>query len=300
MSDDLSRVMRSATENLHPNIGKLTSGGIERGVRKRRARRITQIAGGAASVTAVFAVVAAVGTPGHGASGGNVSAASGTSTTPAAVASSSTAAAPSTSSTSSAAAKSAAPVSGEDMVKWLKQELAPYHFSGEDVLFKGGTDDAANPYATLKIGYSSGVGSLSLSVTKRDWGMESHTGLVPYITDSNLPDGSHLEVFNGPEWPAGNGDPKAKRLDVAWYRTDGTMVDIMVLNEAMEKGATTASGLGLTVDQATKLVQSPVWDQAIASVLAKPAPGKTPPPHAPGLYVGSGNAATSPTSTPAH
>ncbi|NUR29688.1 MAG: hypothetical protein HOV83_28205, partial [Catenulispora sp.] len=66
MSDDLSRAMRATAENLTPNIGKLTAGGVERGVRKRRARRISQIAGAAASVTAVFGVVAAVGTTGSG------------------------------------------------------------------------------------------------------------------------------------------------------------------------------------------------------------------------------------------
>ena len=77
-------------------------------------------------------------------------------------------------------------------------------------------------------------------------------------------------MFNGPEWPAGNGDPAAKRIEVSWYRTDGTAVDIQVLNAVQEKGATTATGLGLTVDQAAKVVQSPVWDKAIAAVLAKP------------------------------
>jgi hypothetical protein len=300
MSDDLSRVMQTATADLHPNVGKLTAGGIERGVRKRRVRRFSQIAGGAASVTAVFAVVATVGAPGHG-SGSNVSAASGTATTPTAAATSSSAAvAPST---SSPAAKPAAapPVSGEDMVKWLKQELAPYGLTDQSVLFKNGSENGA-AFATLKVGYSGGVGSLALTVSRANWA-DQHLGstLPPYITVSNLPDGSHLMVFDGPEYPQGNGDPKEKRLDVAWYRTDGTEVDVMVLNQAMEKAGATATGLALTQDQATKLVQSPVWDQAIASVLSEPAPGKTPPSNAPGLYVGSGKgAATSPTSSPTH
>ncbi|NUP52268.1 MAG: hypothetical protein HOW97_33835, partial [Catenulispora sp.] len=77
MSDDLSRAMRATAEDLTPNIGKLTSGGIQRGARKRRVRRISQITGAAASVTAVFGVVAAVGTGGTGHGTGPASAAAG-------------------------------------------------------------------------------------------------------------------------------------------------------------------------------------------------------------------------------
>lgn len=283
MPENLNDVMRSATENLHPNIGKLTTGGIERGVRRRRTRRISQIAGAAASVTAVFGVVAMVGTPGHGGSAG-VSAASGV---PAAVTQSSAGAAPTT--PAAAPAKpAAAPVSGDDMATWLEQALQPYHFTNEAVLYKAGTDDMAGPYATLRMSYAAGTGSLSLNVTRSAWTDQQGSGTVPYITEHTLKDGSHLMVFDGPEWPAGNGDPSAKRLDVGWYRTDGTLVDIMVLNEATEKGATTASGLGLTVEEATKVVQSPVWDKAIASVLAKPTPNAKTTPGGDKAKAGSG------------
>lgn len=272
MPENLTDVMRDATENLYPDIGKLTSGGIERGVRKRRNRRIAQIAGAAASVTAVFGVVAMVGAAGRDGSAG-VSAASGIpAPAPGAVTQSSPAAAPTTSTADSPAKPAAAPVSGDDMVKWLEQVLEPYHFTDEQVLFKGGTDDAAGAYATLRMSYATGTGSLAVNVSRSAWSDQQINGKVPYITVSTLNDGSHLMVFDGPEWPAGNGDPAAKRLDVAWYRTDGTMVDIMVLNQAMEKSATTATGLGLTLDEATEVVQSPIWDKAIASVLAQPAP----------------------------
>lgn len=273
MTDDLNGVMRSATENLYPNIGKLTAGGIERGVRRRRARRITQVVSAAASVTAVFGVVAAVGAPqSHG-----TSAASGTN--PAAVAQTTSAAAavPTTPSatppSAPSPAKSAAPVSGEEMAAWLRQALEPYHFTGEKVLYKAGTDEVAGPYATMRIGYKTGSGSVSLTVSRSAWSSLHIEGTVPYITVSTLADGSHLMVFDGPEWPAGNGDPSAKRIEASWYRNDGTLVDVQVLNEVQEKGSTTATGLGLTTEQAESLVQSPVWDKAIASVLAQPAPG---------------------------
>ena len=278
MPDDLNGVMRSATENLHPNIGKLTAGGIERGVRRRRNRRIAQIAGAAAGVTAVFGAVALVGGPGHGAPA-NASAASGQTTPAVAAKTSAPAPSPATSPTGTPQnAKTEAqptkrqpgpPVSGEDMVSWLEQTLAPYHFTDEQVLYKGGTDDPAGAYATLKLSYATGTGSISMDITRHPWDPRELGGgtLPPYITVTTLKDGSHLMVFDGPEWPAGNGDPSAKRLDVSWYRTDGTLVDLMVLNEAQEKGSTTASGLGLTVDQATKVAQSPVWDKAIASML---------------------------------
>jgi len=267
MSDDLSRVMRETTEDLHPNIGKLTAGGIERGTRKRRMRRISQIAGAAASVTAVFGVVAMVGTPGSHNSNTSVSAASGADA--AAVAKSSPAA-PKTSD-----AKSGPTVTGDDMVKALEQELAPYHLTNETVLYKGGTGDGSGAYATLKFGYGTGEqGSASLTVSRSSWDQQGFKGTVPFTTVQNLNDGSHLVVFDGPEWPAGNGDPKAKRLEVSWYRTDGSLVNIMVLNQAMEKGAVTGTDLALTADQATKVVQSPTWKPAIAAVLADTATPK--------------------------
>ena len=264
MTDNLSGVMRSATENLHPNIGKLTAGGIERGMRKRRNRRIAQIAGSAASVTAVFGVVAMVGLPGKGASAG-VSAASGAQAANPVPHNASTEAAP------GPGKPTAPPVSGEQMATWLQQALEPYHFTGEQVLYKAGSNEMPGPYATLRIGYDGQAGSVSLNVARSAY---QSGQLPPYMSVKNLPDGSHLEIFNGPEWPAGNGDPAAKRIDVAWYRTDGILVDIQVLNAVQEKGTTTATDLGLTVDQATNVVQSPVWDKAIAAVPAKPVPVK--------------------------
>ncbi|WP_194926800.1 hypothetical protein [Catenulispora pinisilvae] len=283
MPEDLAGVMRTATEDLHPNVGKLTAGGIERGVRKRRTRRFSQISGATLGVAAVFGTVAMV-VPDHGGSDGSgtsVSAGSaalshGTSHTTSqngalAAPTSPPAPAPnSPSSASSPATPAAPPVSGDDMVTWLKQTLQPYHFSNEKVLYKAGTGDAGGPFATLQVSYPAGVGSVSLVVNREAW-QDPNGSLPPYFSVQNLPDGSHLEIFNGPEWPAGNGDPTSKRIEVSWYRTDGILVDFQVLNQAQEKGGTTASALPLTVDQATKVVQSPVWNKAIASVPAPPA-----------------------------
>ncbi|WP_194905802.1 hypothetical protein [Catenulispora rubra] len=275
MPDNLNGVMRSATENLNPNIGKLTAGGIERGVRKRRNRRVAQIAGAAASVTAVFGVVAAVGAPGHG-SPATVSAGSGA--TPTAPKSSAVggltgpAATPTPTTTSTTKTPAVPPVSGDDMAGWLEQVLAPYHFTGEKVLYSEGSDGPAGPYATLRIGYDGQAGSVSLNVIRSSYQDQSGGSLPPYFTERTLPDGSHLQVFDGPEWPAGNGDPSAKRIDVEWYRTDGIAIEIQVLNAVQEKGTTTAGKLGLTTDQATAVVQSAVWDKAIAAVWAKPRP----------------------------
>lgn len=267
MSDDLSRAMRATAEDLRPDIGKLTNGGIERGVRKRRVRRMAQMAGAAASVTAVFGVVAMV-APGSGTRGSGADVSAASTLVPAAVTTTAT-----TTTMTTPAKPAAPPVSGEDMVKWLEQELAPYHFSDVNVQGKRGSADYAGPFATLKLGYSAGVGSLSLNVSRSAWSDQDINGTVPHTTVKSLGDGSHLMIFDGPEWPTGNGDPKAKRLEVNWYRTDGSLVDVMVLNQAEEKGGVTASGLALTVDQATQLVQSPVWKQAVAAVLAAPAPG---------------------------
>jgi hypothetical protein len=278
VTDNLSGVMQSATENLRPDIGKLTAGGIERGVRKRRNRRVGQIAGAAVSVTAVFGVVAMVGMPGKGTSAG-VSAASGAPSSPGAPAGGAAAPGPTSTpldaSTEAAPGQgkpTAAPVTGDQMSTWLEQVLAPYNFTGESVLYKEGSDDPAGPYATVRIGYDGQAGSVSLNVERSAY--QDNGQLPPYNSVTLLPDGSHLQVFSGPEWPAGNGDPAAKRLDVTWYRTDGTAVDIEVLNAVQEKGTTTATALGLDVGQATKAVESSVWNKAIAAVLAKPVPGK--------------------------
>jgi len=274
MTENLNGVMRSATENLNPNIGKLTAGGIERGVRKRRNRRVAQIAGAAASVTAVFGVVA-VAAPSHGSSATVSAGSSGTpvapqSTAPAAPTAPATPTTTGTTGTTSTPA--VPPVSGDDMAGWLEQTLAPYHFTGEKVLYAEGSDGPAGPFATLRIGYSGQAGSVSVNVMRASYQDQGGSTLPPYFTVKTLADGSHMEVFNGPEWPAGNGDPSAKRIDVEWYRTDGVAIEIQVLNAVQEKGATTASKLALTTDQAAAVVQSQVWDKAIAAVWAKPLP----------------------------
>jgi len=276
VTENLNDVMRSATENLHPNIGMLTAGGVARGVRKRRNRRIMQIAGATASVTAVFGVVAMVGMPGKGTTAG-VSAASGTQGSPVAgAAAAGQGSKPLDTSTEAAPGPGkpiANPVTGDQMATWLQQVLQPYHFTGEEVLYKQGSDGPAGPFATLRIGYDGQAGSTSLAVERATWQSGGGT-LPPYNSTTQLPDGSHLDVFNGPEWPAGNGDPSAKRIQVTWYRTDGTAIDLQVLNAVQEKGSTTATSLGLTVAQATKVVQSPVWAKAVASVLAQQEPNK--------------------------
>ena len=255
MPDNLNGVMRSATENLNPNIGKLTAGGIERGVRKRRNRRIAQIVGTAAGVTAVFGAVAVANVPGHGASA-TVSAGSGTPTAPA--------------STPDPAKPPVPAVSGDDMVAALRQVLAPYQFTDEKVEDKAGTEDIGGPHATMQIGYPAGIGSLSVFIQHMAYQNTPVSG--GYSTVQTLHDGSHVVIYNGPEWPEGNGDPAAKRLDVSWFRNDGVAISIEVLNEAQEKGATTATGLGLTPAEATNAVESGVWDKAIAAVAAKPVP----------------------------
>lgn len=284
MPEDLAGVMRTVTEGLSPNIGKLTAGGIERGVRKRRTRRLSQISGATLGVAAVFGAVAMV-VPhnggGHGAGGSDagISAGSAVSTHPAAataptspaVTAPSTPAAAATPTTPTTPGKAAPPVTGEEMVTWLKQTLQPYHFTDETMLYEAGTGDAGGPFGTLRVDYPAGTGSVSLAVNRQVW-QDQDGSLPPNFSVQNLPDGSHLEIFNGPEWPAGNGDPSAKRIEVSWYRTDGVLLDFQVLNQAQEKGDTTASALPLTVEQATKVVESPVWDKAIASVASLPAP----------------------------
>ena len=169
-------------------------------------------------------------------------------------------------------------VTGEDMVKWLEQGVAPYGITSEDVVSKGGTNSAlsgagtifASPnrgtgaYARLKIGYGSGVGNVLVEVTRSAWATSGLKGSAPHFSVTDLPDGSHLMIQDS----ADSNDTKLKALDVAWYRTDGTKVDVFETNVSLEKGATPASGLALTQDQATKLVQSPIWDKAIASELA--------------------------------
>ncbi|NUR63503.1 MAG: hypothetical protein HOV87_33310 [Catenulispora sp.] len=286
MSDDLSRAMRATADNLSPNIGKLTAGGVERGVRKRRMRRISQITGGAASVTAVFAVVAAVGTGGSGSGaasaagspgGGTVPAAVGTTTT-APAAPSGTATAPSSAPSSSAlptkhrtavpppSAPSAPPVSGEDIAKLLEHAVAPIHFSSESVLNKAGTDDGGGPFAVLKVGYAAGIGNVAVDISNQAWdNIGWGDSLPPYTTIRTQPDGSHVVVYNGLQWPAGNGDPNSKRLDATWYRNDGVAINIEGINEAREKLGATATAVPLTVDQAVQIATSPIWDKAVAA-----------------------------------
>ncbi|GAA1972198.1 hypothetical protein [Catenulispora subtropica] len=287
MSDDLTRAMRATAENLTPDIGRLTAGGVERGVRKRRARRISQIAGAAASVTAVFGVVAAVAPGSHDAP---ASAAAGVApgavaaTSPAAPASTHSAAVgatptqdPSTAKSPSASpalpaaippqpAPSAPPVSGEDMVKLLKEQIAGMGFSSVTVLNKADTKTAGGPFAVLKVSFSAGQGDVSVSLEDQAWGNVHYGSPLPKgVTIHTLADGSHVVIYNGLQWPAGNGDPSAKRLDATWYRNDGVAVNVEAINEVVEKGATTATAVPLTPDQAEKIATASVWDAAAKS-----------------------------------
>jgi hypothetical protein len=280
MSDDLTRAMQAAAQDLTPDISKLTSGGIERGVRRRRVRRISQIAGAAASVTAVFAVVAAVapgsGAPASAAAGGGPDPAALVATTQAAAVGGAPKPAPSASTTPGSdphrtavppkTAPSAPPVGGEDMVKWLKQEVAPLNFSDVSVLKNKGTEGLGGPYAVLKVGYSAGVGNVAVRIQSDNWDNMGFEGPpVPYITIKNESDGSHVMIYNGPEWPQGNGNPTGKRLDATWYRNDGVSVTVEGINESTEKGATTATAVPLTPEQAEAIAKSPVWNAAAAS-----------------------------------
>ena len=181
--------------------------------------------------------------------------------------------------TSAAGQPAAAPtVSGEDMVKWLEQGLAPYGITSKEVTAKGGTNTpfdtpgspiasanhGAGAYARLKIGYGGSVGSALVEVTHSPCATSGVTGSVPHVAVTDLPDGSHLVVGD----LAQASDPNLKLLDVAWYRTDGTKISILEDNVVSDKNVVSGSQLALTQDQVTKLVQSPIWDKAIASELA--------------------------------
>ncbi|GAA2049549.1 hypothetical protein GCM10009839_64420 [Catenulispora yoronensis] len=276
MSDDLSRAMRATAENLTPDVGRLTAGGVQRGVRRRRMRRVSQIAGAAASVTAVFGVVAAVGGTGSGPTPASAAAGSQTSATSTSAGPTAPSATPSSSPASSTqpkgselaptSAPSVPPVSGDTIATLLQQALAANHFDPETVLHKTGTEVNGTASAVLKVGFSAGIGNISVVIERSPWAAQQYgSSLPPYISIKDRPDGSHLTIFDGPEWPSGNGDPSAKRLDVSWYRTDGIMINVEALNEATEKGDTTATAVPLTVEQATAIATSPVWNDAARS-----------------------------------
>ncbi|NUP50015.1 MAG: hypothetical protein HOW97_22290, partial [Catenulispora sp.] len=162
-------------------------------------------------------------------------------------------------------APSAPPISGEEMVKLLKDQVAPLKFTSVTVTGKEGSNEGGAA-VSLKVGFAAGTGSVSADINTNDWSNQSlGSPLPPYITVRDQPDGSHIMIYNGPQWPAGNGDPNSKRLDVTWYRTDGVTINIEGLNEAFEKNGATAGAIPLTVDQAIQIATSPAWNKAVAA-----------------------------------
>jgi hypothetical protein len=152
------------------------------------------------------------------------------------------------------------------MAKWLEQEVTPLHFSSESVLNKAGTGTPGGPCAVLKVGYSAGIGNVSVTLESQDWRNSSWGDPLPaHVTIRTQRDGSHVVIYNGPQWPAGNGDPNSKRLDATWYRNDGVSITVEGINESFEKTGATATAVPLTVDQAVQIATSPIWDQAVAS-----------------------------------
>ena len=272
MSDELSRVMRSSAEGLHPNVGMLTAGGLVRGKRKRRMRRTGQVVGSAASVTAVFGAVALLGTHGSGGSAPIVSAAaSGTSPNPV-TPTTGGAQAPSSAPSS---ASSAPPVSAEQMVDALKQALAPYHFTSEDSMYSGGTGDGTGgAFATFKVKWAAGTGTISINVVRGTYDPKSNVVGVPYWTETKLQDGSVLDFFDGPENPAGNGFAGENTYSGALYRTDGVEIQFQTTNSPDEKAAPSAATQPVTKDQLKQVIQAPAWDAAIAAVKAEPDPAQ--------------------------
>jgi hypothetical protein len=279
MSDDLSRAMRSTADSLAPDIGKLTTGGFERGRHKRRVRLAAQTVGSAASVTAVFGAVAVFGLHGNGAKpGGSTTIAAGVlpataapTTTDARTPSASPPTTPSATPTSQSTAEGP-PVSitSQQLKDALKQALAPYGFTSIDILYVGSSatsEDAVSAEVTGPHGVGSiGIGFSHTILPAGDvWGDTSAGD-----TKTVLPDGSILWTHSGPEYPAGNADPGENTNVITLFMANGVEVDLSTTNAAGEKGMPTSKDQPLTLDQLKTVATDGAWSRAVAAALSEP------------------------------
>ncbi|MFF5495152.1 hypothetical protein [Streptomyces aquilus] len=250
--DRVAAELRAAGGGFTPDLPGLTTAGLARG-RRLRLRRRAALVGGAASL-ALVGVGGALLLPGGGGPDRDQS---------------SVAADPSSTPT-------LPPVSGQELIDTLKEQLGHGKFSEER---GGGTGDKAGPFAALVWDDGDGAAALSVNLYRVQPGSEAARALAQCpdklhfpnddCKSSRLDDGSVLKIVQGYEYPD-------KREPTKWWYADlvtakGQHVQVNEWNAAAEKGSpVTRDEPPLDNAELRKLATAPAWLKAIDSIPGPP------------------------------
>jgi hypothetical protein len=294
--DDLPQAMRETAGRLDPDVVRLAAGGVSRGTRMRRLERVVQVLGSALAVAVVFAAVVLFGAhrtagagagagAGSGAGGGgggaNQSAVSSGGGPPvASLPGTPTATAPATGTgttpglTDTPSFTGTPQISDTELISALKSCFQGTGVTGSSFLARG--SDFVAPTNAIPLGdivvsaqlsSQSNIGSIGIVISGRQ-GVVSGPGIPQAIGD-----GSTVYVS---QIPASTDGRQADRmtLEVTLVRPDGSSLSAIETNSPNDKSAAAPGApLLLTADQVSTLLDSSVWDAAIAAAEALPGPG---------------------------
>ncbi len=185
--------------------------------------------------------------------------------------------------TASASASAAAePVSGDAILKSLKELLPAGKFSGEDAR---GSGEKPGPYAQVVFDDGEGAAAISMGFGRVEPGGPGVGQLtqcpdetfVPYDScdSSRLDDGSTLRLLQGYEYPDRRVDTKLWSADLV--TAEGQHVSVSEWNSSAEKGAPlTREDPPLSTEALKKLVTADVWRDVVAATPVRPTPTPAP------------------------
>lgn len=272
MHDDLPHAMRETARRLEPDVVRLAAGGISRGTRMRRIERVVQVLGSMVAVAVVFAGVALFGphrTTGAG-SGGDVNqpAGSGDASTSATVSPSAQNAVTLPSAPSSTEVPQ---VSGGQLISTLKSCIGATGIAGRAYVPHGSDfawDTNVAPPSAISVAAQLTAANQVGSIAIVAYGRQAHVALpskprvlrdrsVVYVTQQKgSSDGRHADRID---------------LSVTLVRTDGASLVALETNAPTPKGAAAPGApLLLSADQVTSMLDSSVWDAAVAAADALP------------------------------
>ncbi|MCC8335498.1 hypothetical protein LMJ38_06080 [Streptomyces sp. R1] len=176
------------------------------------------------------------------------------------------------------ASAAAEPVSGDAILKSLKELLPEGEVSEEDAR---GSDEKPGPYAQVVFDDGEGAAAISLGFGRVEPG-GSEVGqltrcpdetFVPYDScdSGRLEDGSTLRLLQGYEYPDRRVDTKLWSADLV--TAEGQHVSVSEWNSPAQKGApVTREDPPLSTEALKKLVTADVWRDVVAATPVRPAP----------------------------
>ncbi|GAA3124434.1 hypothetical protein GCM10010521_09120 [Streptomyces rameus] len=262
----VARAMSHATVEFPPHSPDLVRRSVDRGRRMRLATAARITAAAAAVVTAGGGLLAtgALGGHGDGSADRLRTATQGRPTEP-------------------PASRAASPVSGDEMVRTLKELLPP----GGTVSAASGTgtqdgDPGVLPTARLTYTTARGTSAVDITVARLDPGIpagqQGNGGCLPVevrpydkCTTEKLPGGAVLNTTESFTYP--NADTGQKRWYVVLTTADGAQLTVQEFGGGGEKASSGGADPLLSLARLTSIVRSPAWHKAIAAL---PAPRPTP------------------------